>query len=78
MAGYTMSIEGLQKRRDRLFQKADALKDWLNENEIRSFDNKEFIRKWRTVNALYAEASTISICLSAFQQSCYQPLGPLV
>jgi hypothetical protein len=74
-----MTIERLQRRCDYLMKKADALQDWIKEHDIlRCFEDQEFLHKWRAMNSLYTEASAISTCLSTFQQSCYQPLGPLV
>lgn len=74
-----MGIAALQRRCERLFKKADELQDYINDHEdITNFMNHEFVRKRRQMFSLYSEASTISICLTAFQNSCYEPLGPLV
>lgn len=79
MGGYHMSIEALQRRCERLFEKADALKEFIDENEDLDHPmTREFISKRRHMTALYSEAATISICLNTFQNVCYEPLGPLV
>lgn len=74
-----MTITGLQRRCDRLFQKADDHKKFIEENEtIHNCMDHKFVRARRQMFALYSEASTLSICLATFRDSCYEPLGPLV
>ncbi|RPI56347.1 MAG: hypothetical protein EHM49_00555 [Deltaproteobacteria bacterium] len=74
-----MTIERLQKRHDRLYEKAHEIKRWLNENaSIYNILDHEIIRKYRQMNALFKEASVLSTCLTTFRESCYKPMGPLV
>jgi|WetSurSiteA1Bulk_404760.scaffolds.fasta_scaffold93531_2 hypothetical protein len=74
-----MTTEQLQRRRDRLYERADAIKKWLEENEtLNSILDGAIVKKYRLMDAYYNEASTISICLTTFRESCYEPMGPLV
>jgi hypothetical protein len=74
-----MTIERLQRRYDRLYERADAIKKWLEENEsLNSILDGAIIKQYRLMDAYYKEASTISICLETFRESCYEPMGPLI
>ena len=72
-------IDRLQKRHDRLYEKAHEIKEWLDENAtLTDILDHKIVRKYRQMDALFMEASVISTCLTTFRESCYEPMGPLV
>jgi len=64
----SISVAFLEKRCERLFDKADTLKDELDQMNVWSPEDLDTQKKLRQMNLLYREASTISICLSAFDR----------
>ncbi|KKL99447.1 hypothetical protein LCGC14_1814300 [marine sediment metagenome] len=55
-----MTINSLKKRADRLFDKADKLKE---EKEFEYYPNVMLLKDHQYINRLYLEATTIALCL---------------
>lgn len=74
-----LTIERIQRRHDVAYERAQGIKLWIDENVTLNSDiSPEIIKKYRMMNELFREATTIAICLESFRESCYVPMGPLV
>jgi len=63
-----VSIAFMEKRCERLFDKADALKEDLDLMSSWHPDDDDTQKKLRQMNLMYREATAISMCLSAFNE----------